>query len=79
MRFQSPVQSLEVSLLWLNQSYGIIPIHQKDQVSTKAMFTAAVRMLRQKGYLGDAADFLDLGVDFHKADVVGIFPGVAFQ
>ena len=28
---------------------------------------------------GDAADFLDLGVDFHKADVVGIFPGVAFQ
>jgi len=36
---------------WLNLSYGIIPIHQKDQVSTKAMFTAAVRMLRQKGYL----------------------------
>ena len=34
-------------------SYGIIPIHQKDQVSTKAMFTAAVRMLRQKGYLGE--------------------------
>lgn len=38
---------------WLNLSYGIIPIHQKDQVSTKAMFTAAVRMLRQKGYLGE--------------------------
>ena len=36
---------------WLNLSYGIIPIYQKDQVSTKAMFTAAVRMLRQKGYL----------------------------
>lgn len=36
---------------WLNLSYGVIPIYQKDQISTKAMFTAAVRMLRQKGYL----------------------------
>ena len=36
---------------WLNLSYGIIPIHQKDHVSSKDMFTAAVRMLRQKGYL----------------------------
>ena len=36
---------------WLNLSYGVIPIVQKDQISTKAMFTAAVRMLRQKGYL----------------------------
>lgn len=40
---------------WLNLSYGVIPIYQKDQISTKAMFTAAVRMLRQKGYL-DAED-----------------------
>ena len=38
---------------WLNLSYGVIPIYQKDQISTKAMFTAAVRMLRQKGYLAD--------------------------
>lgn len=36
---------------WLNLSYGVIPIYQKDQISTKKMFTAAVRMLRQKGYL----------------------------
>ena len=36
---------------WLNLSYGVIPIVQKDQISTKSMFTAAVRMLRQKGYL----------------------------
>ncbi len=36
---------------WLNLSYGVIPIVQKDHISTKAMFTAAVRMLRQKGYL----------------------------
>ena len=38
---------------WLNLSYGIIPIHQKDYVSSKDMFTAAVRMLRQKGYLDE--------------------------
>jgi len=36
---------------WLNLSYGVIPIYQKDQISSKEMFTAAVRMLRQKGYL----------------------------
>ena len=36
---------------WLNLSYGVIPIYQKDQISNKEMFTAAVRMLRQKGYL----------------------------
>lgn len=38
---------------WLNLSYGIIPIHQKEQVSNQYMFKAAVRMLRQKGYVGD--------------------------
>jgi pyruvate kinase len=37
---------------WLNLSYGIIPIHQKEQVSSQYMFSAALRMLRQKGYIG---------------------------
>ncbi len=36
---------------WLNLSFGVIPIHQKEQVSPKFMFTAALRMLRQKGYI----------------------------
>lgn len=37
---------------WLNLSYGIIAIHQKDHVSSHYLFTAALRMLRQKGYIG---------------------------
>lgn len=36
---------------WLNLSYGVIPIHQKEQASAEYMFTAALRMLRQKGYI----------------------------
>lgn len=38
---------------WLNLSYGVIPIYQRDQISSHQMFLAAVRMLRQKGYLQD--------------------------
>jgi pyruvate kinase len=34
-------------------SYGVIPIYQKEQISREELFTAAVRMLRQKGYLAD--------------------------
>lgn len=37
---------------WLNLSYGIIPIYQKEHVSSQYMFSAALRMLRQKGYIG---------------------------
>lgn len=36
---------------WLNLSYGVIPIYQKEHVSSDYMFTAALRMLRQKGYI----------------------------
>ena len=36
---------------WLNLSYGVIPIYQKEHVSPDYMFTAALRMLRQKGYI----------------------------
>ena len=36
---------------WLNLSYGVIPIHQKEQASAEYMFIAALRMLRQKGYI----------------------------
>ena len=32
-------------------SYGVIPVYQKDQISPNTLFRAAVRMLRQKGYL----------------------------
>lgn len=36
---------------WLNLSYGIIPIYQKEHVSSQYMFMAALRMLRQKCYI----------------------------
>ncbi len=36
---------------WLNLSYGVIPIYQKEHVSSDFMFRAALRMLRQKGYI----------------------------
>lgn len=38
---------------WLNLSYGVIPIYQREQISTQEMFLAAVRMLRQKGYISN--------------------------
>lgn len=36
---------------WLNLSYGVTPVYQKGKVSREEMFKAAVRMLRQKGYV----------------------------
>ena len=35
----------------LNLSYGVIPVFQKDHISSERLFLAAVRMLRQKGYV----------------------------
>ena len=35
----------------LNLSYGVIPVYQKEHISPERLFTAAVRMLRQKGYV----------------------------
>lgn len=35
----------------LNLSYGIIAIHQQQHVTSQYMFTAALRMLRQKGFI----------------------------
>lgn len=36
---------------WLNLSYGVIAVYQKKDSSPDAIFEAALRMLRQKGYL----------------------------
>jgi pyruvate kinase len=36
---------------WLNLSYGVIPVFQKGHIGDRQLFLAAVRMLRQKGYL----------------------------
>lgn len=35
----------------LNLSYGVIPVYQKEHISRERLFFAAVRMLRQKGYV----------------------------
>ena len=37
----------------LNLSYGVTPVYQKEQISQPDLFKAAVRMLRQKGYITD--------------------------
>ncbi|MDY3846847.1 MAG: pyruvate kinase [Prevotella sp.] len=36
---------------WLNLSYGVLPVYQKEHISSKELFVAAVRMLRQKEYI----------------------------
>ena len=35
----------------LNLSYGVIPVYQKEHIGSERLFLAAVRMLRQKGYV----------------------------
>lgn len=37
----------------LNLSYGVTPVYQKEHISQSDLFKAAVRMLRQKGYITD--------------------------
>ena len=37
----------------LNLSYGVIPVYQKEHINPEVLFHAAVRMLRQKGYVQD--------------------------
>ena len=37
----------------LNLSYGVIPVYQKEHIAPEDLFHAAVRMLRQKGYVQD--------------------------
>ena len=38
----------------LNLSYGVIPVYQKEHIDPEELFHAAVRMLRQKGYVQDS-------------------------
>lgn len=54
--FRGPVPVLaicykEKTQRWLNLSYGVIPVYQKEQITGQAVFYAALRMLRQKGYV----------------------------
>lgn len=49
----------------LNLSYGVISVYQKDHIDPERLFLAAVRMLRQKGYvdLNDKIAYLSGNVD----------------
>lgn len=54
--FRGPMPILAIcykakTLRLLNLSYGILPIYQKEKASPEFIFTAAIRMLRQKGYV----------------------------
>lgn len=54
--FRGPVPVLaicykEKTQRWLNLSYGVIPVYQKEHISSQYVFIAALRMLRQKGYI----------------------------
>lgn len=54
--FRGPVPVLaicynEKTQRWLNLSYGVIAIYQKKHQSPQFLFTAALRMLLQKGYI----------------------------
>ena len=54
--FRGPVPVLaicynEKTQRWLNLSYGITAIYQKEHVDTQFLFKAALRMLLQRGYL----------------------------
>ena len=50
----------------LNLSYGIIPIYQKEHTSSEYLFTAALRMLRQKGYITPEDKIVYLSGSFGK-------------
>ena len=49
----------------LNLSYGVIPVYQKEHIGSEDLFRAAVRMLRQKGYvsLDDKIAYLSGNID----------------
>ncbi len=53
---------------WLNLSYGIIPIYQQQHVTSQYMFMAALRMLRQKGYIHNEDKIAYLSGSFDKGE-----------
>ena len=57
----------------LNLSYGVIPVYQKEHIGSEKLFLAAVRMLRQKGYveLDDKIAYLSGNVGAGGGEVPG--------
>ena len=51
---------------WLALSYGVIPVAQHEQIGPEEQFLAALRMLRQKGYLSMEDKVAHLSGSFHE-------------
>ena len=56
--FRGPVPVLaicynEKTQRWLNLSYGVIPIYQREQVLSQQLFFTSLRMLSQIGYINE--------------------------
>lgn len=51
---------------WLNLSYGITAVYQHADISNDVLFRAALRMLRQKGYVEDEDKIAYLSGSLHK-------------
>lgn len=65
---------------WLNLSYGVIAVYQKEGSTPEAIFEAALRMLRQKGYvtnenkvayLSGSLDSIGAGTTYLEINKVG--------
>ena len=54
---------------WLNLSYGLIPIYQQEKKSKHELFTAALRMLRQRGYIAPSDKIAYISGELGKGGV----------
>ena len=56
----------------LNLSYGVIPVYQKEHIDSNELFRAAVRMLRQKGYVQEDDNIAYLSGNIGKGGTTNI-------
>ena len=54
---------------WLNLSYGLIPVYQQEKKSKHELFTAALRMLRQRGYIAPSDKIAYISGELGKGGV----------
>lgn len=54
---------------WLNLSYGLLPIYQQEKKSKHELFTAALRMLRQRGYIAPSDKIAYISGELGKGGV----------
>lgn len=54
---------------WLNLSYGLLPVYQQEKKSKHELFTAALRMLRQRGYIAPSDKIAYISGELGKGGV----------